>query len=194
MGNDLLQKALILMLAAAACFMGYIIYSGGWNRADPDPEQNSGLMKTEAEFRDKLTELKMQRDKVQRGVKRLNGLKAESIQYLRDKGIKSGDDYKNSDDRDIKFAVKNLKEYAAQIAKIEKEVEHYDEAINGIRVMLDRIERERINKSVALSEEESFELQKIILDLNERLDVETDIFEDEELAELLDLEMVDTGD
>ncbi len=55
--------------------------------------------------------------------------------------------------------------------------------------MLDKIERERINESVSLSEDEYLDLQKIIVDLNERLEVETDILEDEELGKLLDLEM-----
>ena len=55
--------------------------------------------------------------------------------------------------------------------------------------MLDKINRDRIGESVALSEEEYIELQKIVVDLNERLNVETDILEEDELRKLLDLEM-----
>jgi hypothetical protein len=57
---------------------------------------------------------------------------------------------------------------------------------------LDKIERDRIDESVSLSKDEYKELQKIILDLNERLSVETDMLEEEELGKLLDLEMTGT--
>ncbi len=131
----------------------------------------------------------MQRDKVNRGVKRLENLKAETVGHLKQKGINSGSDYLNSTDPDVKYAVVNLKGWVAQIAKIKSEVTYYDEAISSIEVMLDKIERERINDSVSLSEDEYLDLQKIIVDLNERLEVETDFLEDEELGKLLDLEM-----
>jgi len=60
--------------------------------------------------------------------------------------------------------------------------------------MLDRIERERIDESIALSKDEYKELQKIVIDLNERLNIETNILEDEELSKLLDLEMSNSTD
>jgi hypothetical protein len=88
--------------------------------------------------------------------------------------------------------VVNLKGWVTQIAKIKKEVAYYDEAILGIEGMLDKIERDRIDESVSLSKDEYKELQKIILDLNERLSVETDMLEEEELGKLLDLEMTGT--
>ena len=157
--------------------------------AQENMEGTSGILKTESQFRDKLAELRMQRDKVNRGVKRLEKLKAETVDHLRDKGINSGEDYLKSDDPDVKYAVVNLKGWVAQIDKIKKEVTYYDDAISSIEVMLDKIERERIDESVSLSEQEYLDLQKIIVDLNERLEVETDILEDEELGKLLDLEM-----
>ena len=186
--GDLMQKGAILFLGLllGAGVLLYFIY------LPPDPgmtnqqETSSGLMKTETEFRDKLTELKMRRDKVHRGIKKLTELKKDAVELLRSKGINSGQDFLKSEDKDVKFAVKNLKEYKIQIEKVEKEVEFYDEAIDGIRVMLDRFERERIGDSISLSEKDSLELQKIIVDLNERLEVDTDILEDEELSKLLD--------
>lgn len=153
------------------------------------PVRSSGLMKTEAEFRNKLAELRMQRDKVQRGIKRLEKLKSETVDHLKSKGIESGQDYLDSEDPDVKYAVINLRGWVGQIAKIQQQVTHYDDAIRNIEVMLDKLERERIDQSVALSEAESMELQKIIIDLDERLEVDTDFLEQEQLQKLLDQEM-----
>ena len=182
-----------LLLLAILGIVGYLWATGDLvpraKVAQENMEGSSGILKTESQFRYKLAELRWQRDKVNRGVKRLEKLKAETVEHLRDKGINSGDEYLKSDDPDVKYAVVNLKEWVAQIDKIKKEVTYYDDAISSIEVMLDRIERERIDESVSLSEQEYLDLQKIIVDLNERLEVETDILEDEELGKLLDLEM-----
>ena len=182
-----------LLLLAMLGIIGYLWFTGELvpraKVAQENIEGTSGILKTESQFRDKLAELRMQRDKVNRGVKRLEKLKAETVDHLKDKGINSGQDYLESDDPDVKYAVVNLKGWVAQIDKIKKEVTYYDDAISSIEVMLDKIERERIDASVSLSEEEYLDLQKIIVDLNERLEVETDILEDEELGKLLDLEM-----
>jgi hypothetical protein len=57
--------------------------------------------------------------------------------------------------------------------------------------MLDQIKRDRISDSVALTDEQAIELETIIVDLDDRLSVETDMFEDDELKKLLDHEMTD---
>lgn len=185
------QKAVLLILALVGCFVCYYLYSAASPKPAPDPQakNRNQLMTTEAEFRDKLTELNMRRDKVQRGIKKLTKLKSEAIQALRDQGIESGQDYLKSDNTDVKLAVRNLKEYSEKITKVENEVAYYDDAIKRIRVMLDRFERDRIGDSIKLSEDDAFELQKIILDLDERLELETDVLEDDELSKLLDDEM-----
>ena len=182
------------ILFAALCVVGYLWYTGAGSSSDDNQTAKThGLLETESEFRDKIAELRMQRYKVENGIKRLENFKAETIEHLNDKGIKSGDDYLNSSDPDVKYAVVNLKGWVTQIAKIKKEVAYYDEAILGIEGMLDKIERERIEESVSLSKEEYKDLQKIIIDLNERLAVETDILEEEELGKLLDLEMTSSN-
>lgn len=193
MAKPNLHSFLTLVLLAALAAIGYLWFTGKLvprtQVAKENLQATSGLLKTESQFRDKLAELRMQRDKVKRGVKRLDKLKGETVEHLKTKGINSGADYLTSKDPDVKYAVVNLKGWVAQIDKINKEVAYYDEAISSIEVMLDKIERERINESVSLSEDEYLDLQKIIVDLNERLEVETNILEDEELGKLLDLEM-----
>lgn len=196
--KETFHSLVTFILFVALCAIGYLWFTGELKpRADVVEDNltgSTGLLKTESQFRDKLAELRMQRDKVQRHVKRLENLKAQNIQNLKDKGIGSGEDYLNNSDPDVKLAVINLREWVAQIQKIEKDVAYYDEAIGNVEVMLDKIERDRINDAVSLSEEEYVNLQKIIVDLNERLEVETNILEDEELGKLLDLEMVGTSD
>ena len=179
-----------LMLLAGACVFGYFVFLRYEpSPQDPSEKSTSGLLKTEAEFRDKLTELNMRRNKVQRGIKMLERDKAKTLVAISEKGILSGEDFKNSSDQEVKKLVINLREYNQQIEKIEKEVGYYDEAISSIRVMLEKIERERINDSIALSEQEYLDLQKIIVDLDERLNVKTNLLEDDELGKLLDLEL-----
>ncbi len=192
--KETFHSLITLGLFGALCFVGYLWYSGELVprvkvAGDSMNDGDSNLLKTEEQFRDKLAELKMQRDKVQRGVTRLERLKADNITHLKEKGIGSGKDFINSSDPDVKNAVINLKEWVTQITKINQEIGYYDEAISSIKVMLDKIERDRINESIALNEEEYLELQKVIVDLNERLNVNTTILEDEELGKLLDLEM-----
>ncbi len=188
--KETVHSLFTFLLLAALCLVGYLWYTGELiprgKVAVENASGGTGLLKTESQFRDKLAELRMQRDKVQRGVLRLENLKAENLAKLKEMGITSGEDFLKSDNRDVKLAVVNLKEWVAQIGKIKKEVTYYDEAIGNVEVMLDKIERERIDESVSLSEGEYLELQKIIVDLNERLNIETDILEDEELGNLLD--------
>jgi len=181
------------VLFAALCGIGVLWFTGKLDSrakvAKENLEEGSGVLKTETQFRDKLAELRMQRYKADLGVKQLEKLKAENISKLKEMGIDSGDKFLKSADQGVKLAVINLKGWVTQIAKINQEISYYDDAIANVEAMLDKINRERIGESVALSEEEYIELQKIIVDLNERLNVETDILEDEELKNLLDLEM-----
>lgn len=150
---------------------------------------STGLPQTEEEFRKKLAELRMERERRQQSVRRLEDFKAQNIEQLKSKGVSSGDDYLKSDDKEIKLAVVNLKGWVTEINEINKQIVYYDEAISSVETMLDKLERQRVSDSVAMSEEESIELQKVIVDLRERLSVETNVLEDEELGRLLDLEM-----
>ena len=56
--------------------------------------------------------------------------------------------------------------------------------------MLAKFERERVGETTALTKAQAIELDEIIMDLDEKLEVEVDIFKEQELMELLDAEMV----
>lgn len=190
MGQTTFQRIVIVLLVGVVCAMGYYIYNGGFGEMDADPKSQTKVgLQTEADFRDKLTELNMQRDKVQKGIARLESLKMKTLKDLRDKGIKTGEDFRNSEDKEVKLAAVSLKEYAEKIAKIESEVSYYDDAIAGLKAMLERIERERIGESVSLSETDYLALQKIIAQLDDNLKVDIDVFEEQELIDLIDNEI-----
>ena len=146
------------------------------------------ILTTERDFRDKITELRIQREKVDRGIKRLELRKTETLKYLKDKGIRSSADV--TDDTDVTYALRNLKGWKVEIEKLQEDTKNYDEAISSIEVMLDELERKRINQEVALTEEEYLEMRKIVKDLNERLGLDkNDVLAEEELGRILDEEL-----
>lgn len=193
MANKKTSSLISLILLAVFCAVGYLWFTGQLGpRVDVAKDKlknKSGLLKTEEEFRDKLAELKIRKDKVQRGIKRSEKLKSETVAELKELGVSSGADFKNSTNADVKKKALSLKEAVADIEKYETEVSYYDNAITSIQAMLEKIERKRIDDSISLSEEEYLDLQKVIVDLDERLNVDTTVLEDEELSNLLDLEM-----
>ena len=83
-----------------------------------------------------------------------------------------------------------LQKTIQQIKKGESVIETYETAIDNIRSMLAKFERERVGETTALTKAQAIELDEIIMDLDEKLEVEVDIFKEQELMELLDAEMV----
>lgn len=145
-------------------------------------------LSSEQEFRDKLAELRMQREKSARAVARLEQRKSETVEFLKSKGVKSSADV--AQDVNLKYAARELKGWSEEIDKLEKELKHYDEAVSAIQAMLADLERKRINETVAMTEDEYIRLRKIVLDLNDRLEVDKqDIIADEELDSLLKEEL-----
>ena len=158
---------------------------------EPPPELPGSFMRTEAQFRDKLTALNIDKNKVASGLKKLNAIKKEVVTDLREKGVKSGADYFQTEDKTVKLKVLELQKTIQQIKKGENAIETYETAIGNIRSMLAKFERERVSETTALTEAQAIELDEIILDLDEKLEVEADLFRDQELMELLDAEMIE---
>lgn len=154
---------------------------------EDDGQNNSGFLKTEAEFRRKLAELRMDQDKVVRRKALMEERKGETISYLKEKGITSTS---NLEDKDVKYAVNNLKQMVADLKGLDKIIGRYEDGIVGIEAMLKQIEQKRISAEVALSDEKAEELNIMIRDLDEKLaGDEPDLLEEEKLRELLDLEL-----
>lgn len=145
-------------------------------------------LSSEQEFRDKLAELRMQREKSARAISRLEERKAATVAFLKEKGVKSVADV--AEDNSLKYAARELKGWSEEIDKLQQELKHYDDAIKAIETMLAELERKRISETVALSEDEYMKLRKIVLDLNDRLEVDKhDVIEESELDELLKSEL-----
>jgi len=179
-----------LPLIVGICLaVGMCSLSGCQKPANPEAKADRPLG-SEQEFRDKLAELRMQREKSTRAIARLEQRKAETVEFLKSKGVKSSADVVS--DVNLKYAARELKGWSDEIEKLEKERQHYDEAISAIQSMLAELERKRINETVAMTEDEYIRLRKIVLDLNDRLEVDKqDIVADEELDNLLKEELGD---
>jgi hypothetical protein len=176
----------------ANCLILAILLATGCDRPTKPTVQAERGLNSEQEFRDKLAELKMQREKSSRAVARLEERKAATVAFLKDKGVKSAADV--AEDTNLKYAARELKGWTEEIDKLQQELGHYDQAIKAIETMLSELERKRISETVALSEEEYLKLRKIVLDLNDRLDVDKqDLIADEELDNLLREELGDGG-
>jgi len=94
---------------------------------------------------------------------------------------------------DTKYAVRNLKRYVADMNGMDETIKSYDKPIAAIEAMLKRIEQDQIAAEVAISDEKAEELGVMLLDLDERLGVEeTDMFEEEELRQILSSELGNT--
>lgn len=181
----------VAALTGFLLLIAIIVYlaANRWN-VDPRPvvAGSSVGLKTESEFRNKVAELKRDREKLLNGIQRLELQKEKTLDYLREKGVTSSAEI--SGDKDVLYALNNLKGWKTEIANLQSQVANYDEAINSIVIMLDKLERERINRDVGLSDEQLSELRQIVVDLDERLGVRgSDILADEELGRILDEEM-----
>ncbi len=183
------QSAILVLVFSAAVFLAYTYVMNGLNPTDKDPAttNNTGFLKTEPEFRNKLAELRIDQDKVVRRKKLLESRKKETVDELRSKGVTAQSDLT---DKDIKYAARNLKRTVAEMKKMDETIGRYQTAIDAIEAMLKEIERDRIAEEVAISDEKAEELGIMILDLDERLsEGEDDLFEDEELREILGMEL-----
>ena len=118
--------------------------------------------------------------------------KQETIDLLRSKGVTADSDLS---DKDVKYAARNLKRTVAEMKKMDETVGEYQKLIDAIEAMLKEMERDRIASEVAISDERAEELGIMMLDLDERLaDGDDDIFEDEELREILGTELGDASE
>ena len=177
----------VVMLSGLLLFFPLALLVGCGPQAKVQAKAERPL-NSEQEFRDKLAELRMQREKSARAVSRLEERKAATVAFLKEKGVKSAADVVQ--DTNLKYAARELRGWSEEIDKLQQEVGHYDQAIKAIETMLVDLERKRISESVAMSEEEYIKLRKIVLDLNDRLEVDKhDVVEDAELDELLKEEL-----
>lgn len=179
-----------VVLIATAVLLSLLLVSqtGCRPNAEPVAKTTNSLPRTEKEFRDQLTSLRMQKDKLLRAIQRLENDKQETVNYLKEQGVQTAADVRGKPD--LEYKTRTLKGWADQIAVLQGDTTKYDTAIAAIETMLDEIERKRINDSVAITDEDWIRMQSIVVDLNEKLDIKpNDILQDEAMDKLLQQEL-----
>ena len=182
------MKNLAILLLACA-LTGAVVYfaieKSGRNEID---DSRPMPLRTEKDFRNKLVEIKLNKEKLTRGIAKLERRKAENVKFLKEKGIRSVADAEG--DPNAEMAIRNLKGWTESIKELKSQLEIYDSTISRLGGMLTKIEREMINESVTLTEEQEIEMRAIISSLNDQLKINEDNpLMDAELDSLLQEEL-----
>ena len=139
---------------------------------------------TEAELQNQLTALQMRRQKWVNKIEYMEKSRDETLQSLKDKGIREKADAKG--DPEALMALQSLKGWMSGITESRTHLESIDSTIPRIKAILDKMQRERLTESIRLTEDERIDLRAIEMELDDRLGVdENDIFGDQEIDDLL---------
>jgi len=179
-----------MILLFAALVSGVYLYATGdlklFDRGQTKANEG-GLLQTEEQFREKLAELRINRQKLLNRKKLMEERKAETVAFLKDKGISSESDLS---DKEVRYAINNLKLAVADLKVVETSAKKYTDTIASVEAMLTNIEQRALADDVAISDDEKIEMSALILHVDdELLGDEPDIFEDEKLRELLGSEL-----
>ena len=185
-------NTIMIILCAALIGAGvvYFLQQNSQQETKQVSDDDSGFPRTEEQLRLKVAEFRMEQKRINRGIKRLEEQKQDSIDYLKSKGINSSADLPE-DDADVKFAMRQLKMLSENIAARKKDAASYDDAIAALDAMQADLKRKFVNDSVTLSPDDYKDVDKIVIGLNDQLgtDTEPDLLEAQALRELLDAEL-----
>ncbi len=174
------MKQIVFLLLALALAVGLYMM---WNSPKPAVEERNGLM-TEAQFRDKLAEFRMERDKLERHLKQLEERNQAAITKLKELGITKVADAQQNPEAEM--AISSLKSSTELIKDLQPQFEKYDSAISRISGMLDKLDQDRIHSEVKMSEDQEVALRSIIREIDDALGIGTaDPLRDAELDALL---------
>jgi len=167
-----------MILLFAALVSGVYLYATGdlklFDRGQTKANEG-GLLQTEEQFREKLAELRINRQKLLNRKKLMEERKAETVAFLKDKGISSESDLS---DKEVRYAINNLKLAVADLKVVETSAKKYTDTIASVEAMLTNIEQRALADDVAISDDEKIEMSALILHVDdELLGDEPDIFE-----------------
>jgi cell division protein FtsB len=175
-----MNKALFLILSLALAVGLYLFLSSNQKQ----PVNSKEPFATEAQFRDKLAEYRMERDKLERHIAQLQDGKNKAVEVLKQNNIAKVADAKGNFEAEV--AIQSLKASTEKIKELTAQFQYYDNAISRIDGMLDKLERDRIHSEVKLTEAQEIELRAIVKNLNEQLEIgKNDPLLDAELELLL---------
>ena len=194
--NPMTKTIVIIILAALLGALSFAVFNQNMpNGLLGTPEETStenSMPRTEQEFRDKLAEFRIDREKTLRGIVGLKERKQKILTSLRDKGVKNSSDLEGDlgGDTAVQFALQQFKSLTSDIKARQEDVKNYDDTIAGLMAMLADIDRQNVNDSAKMSEAQFIEGQKLIFALRDKLGVDKkDILEEQRIRDLLDSEI-----
>jgi hypothetical protein len=163
-----MNKGFFLILILALTLGLYLFWTLNPKSAN-EPQEPAGALVSEAPFRDKLAEYRMERDKLERHIAQLEAGKEKALEVLKRNNIQKVADAKGNSDAEV--AIQNFKSSTEKINDLKTQFAYYDNAISRLSGMLDKLERNRIHSEVKLSEDQEIELRAIVKRLNEELEI-----------------------
>lgn len=185
-----MKKVLIVFFAFCFVALGAAVaYSIAVYQAqiveNQEEEKEDGFLETSGEFKDKLADIKIRRDRAEVQIDRLTRRKNEAAEKLRAKGIQKSSDIK-ADDREAKFLVAELKDLVEKIEKLESDVKHYDDAIVSIEAILRDFDRKLVMTDSGIDEKQLEDLRRIIYSVDDKLTGDMSISEELDTADMID--------
>ncbi len=155
---------------------------------DDSENQDDGLLKTSGQFKDKLAEIKIKRDRAETQIERLSNRQKEALKKLRDKGISKSSDIQ-SDDRESRLLLAELEDLVEKVDKLKKDIVIYDDAIVSIEAILRDFDRDLVMSDSGINEEQLKQLRTIVYQVEDELESEKSLVDeltsDDLVADLL---------
>ena len=129
----------------------------------------TGFYETRKEFKDALAKRKMERDSIAQSIGHLETRKRETVNELKGFGVNTAADALKNEKTQL--LAKTLETLVQQTKRLEGDIDRYDKAIIRIEAKLKELEIIELSNDVGLTEEQSLELSRTILDLNEQLGI-----------------------
>jgi predicted metalloprotease len=145
------------------------------------------LATTTKEFKEQLVKFKMQRDKLQLTLSRLDERKAAAVARLEKTGVRSKADVAKHPE--CRIHIREIQSVAADMKPIRRQIDAYDSAIARLDAKLRELDRQALVQGAKLSTADINELSATILDLNEQLKLGTGLREDLEIESVLEDEL-----
>ncbi len=176
--------AILFVALGAAVTLSIVNYQNQHANSEQD-ESESGFLKTSGEFKDKLANLKIKRDRAELQSGRLERRKKDAADKLRENGVRNVGDVQ-SDDRESRLLIAELQDIVKTQEELRSDIKIYDDAIVSIEAILRKFDRELVMSGAGNSRKQEEELRRIILNVDDRLTGDRSIVDELETQDLLD--------
>jgi len=172
----------------SALFAGCCLFLAGCRDAAKEEIPASGTLPTTTrEFKEQVAKFKMQRDKLQLTLSRLDERKAAAVRRLKEMGVHSKADVAKYPD--CRIHIREIEGLAIDMKPIRRHIDAYGSAITRLEAKLRELDRQALVQGARLSTADLNELSATILDLNEQLKLGTGLRESLEAESVLEDEL-----